>query len=144
MSMLLRFDPFREMDRVLEQAVSQVRRPSFPMDAYRHGDTFVLHFDLPGVDPTSIDVEYERNVLSVRAERSWRPVEGDEVVASERVHGVFQRQLLLGEGLDAEKIHATYENGVLTVTIPIAEKAKPRKIGVGVQTTREAISATAR
>jgi HSP20 family protein len=130
MSMLLRFDPFREIDRAFEQARTQVQRPSFPMDAYRHSDTFVLHFDLPGVDPSSIDLEYERNVLTVAAERSWHPVDGDDIVANERVHGSFRRQLLLGEGLDAAQMHATYENGVLTVTIPVAEKAKPRKVAV--------------
>jgi len=141
MSMMLRFDPFREMDRVFDQALQQIRRPSFPMDAYRHGDTFILHFDLPGVDPASIDLEYERNVLTVRAERSWSPVEGDEVVANERVHGTFRRQLLLGEGLDPDLMHGSYENGVLTVSIPVAEKAKPRKISVLVQGSPEAISA---
>jgi HSP20 family protein len=142
MSMLLRFDPFREMDRALEQARTSFRRPSFPMDAYRHGDTFVLHFDLPGVDPASIDLEYERNVLTVSAERSWRPVEGDDIVANERVQGQFRRQLLLGEGLDPDRMHATYEHGVLTVTIPVAEQAKPRKISVDVQGRNEAIEAT--
>ena len=142
MSMLLRFDPFREMDRVFDQARQQIRRPSFPMDAYRHGDTFVLHFDLPGVDPDSIDLEYERNVLTVKAERSWRPVDGDEVVANERVHGTFHRQLLLGEGLDPERMHGSYEHGVLTVTIPVAEKAKPRKVSVSMQGSPEAISTT--
>jgi HSP20 family protein len=143
MSMLLRFDPFRELDRVVEQARTQISRPSFPMDAYRHGDTFVLHFDLPGVDPASIDLEHERNVLTITAERSWRPVEGDDVVANERVHGAFRRQLLLGDGLDASAMHASYEHGVLTVTIPVAEKAKPRKIAVTTQGQPEAIEATA-
>lgn len=143
MSMLLRFDPFRELDRVVEQARTQISRPSFPMDAYRHGDTFVLHFDLPGVDPASIDLEHERNVLTITAERSWRPVEGDDVVANERVHGAFRRQLLLGDGLDASAMHASYEHGVLTVTIPVAEKAKPRKIAVQTQGQPEAIEATA-
>jgi HSP20 family protein len=147
MSMLLRFDPFRELDRVVEQARTQISRPSFPMDAYRHGDTFVLHFDLPGVDPASIDLEHERNVLTITAERSWRPVEGDDVVANERVHGAFRRQLLLGDGLDASAMHASYEHGVLTVTIPVAEKAKPRKIAVATQGQPEpiqpAIEATA-
>ena len=142
MSMLLRFDPFREMDRAVDQARSQLRRPSFPMDAYRHGDTFVLHFDLPGVDPSSIDLEYERNVLTIAAERSWRPVDGDDVVANERVHGSFRRQLLLGDGLAHDRTHASYEHGVLTVTIPVAEKAKPRKIGVDVESKNEAIEAT--
>ena len=142
MSMLLRFDPFRELDRAMEQARTQVRRPSFPMDAYRHGGTFVLHFDLPGVDPKSIDLEYERNVLTVTAERSWRPVEGDDVLANERVHGAFRRELLLGDGLDAEKMAASYEHGVLTVTIPVAEKAKPRKIEVTSQGQQDAIETT--
>lgn len=130
MSALLRFDPFREIDRVLDQAMNQTRRPSFPMDAYRHGDTVVVHFDLPGVDPESIDLEYERQTLMVSAERTWHPVEGDQLLAAERTHGRFQRQLLLGDGLDTERMHATYENGVLTVTIPVAERAKPRKIEI--------------
>ena len=132
MSTLLRFDPFREIDRMFDQALTQTRQPSFPMDAYRHGDTVVVHFDLPGVNPDSIDIEYERQALSVSAERNWRPVDGDQVMATERIHGKFQRQLLLGDGLDAEKMHATYENGVLTVTIPVAERAKPRKVDVSV------------
>jgi len=132
MSTLLRFDPFREIDRMFDQAMTQTRQPSFPMDAYRHGDTVVVHFDLPGVNPDSIDLEYERQALSVSAERNWRPVDGDQVMATERIHGKFQRQLLLGDGLDAEKMHATYENGVLTVTIPVAERAKPRKVDVTV------------
>ena len=138
MSMMLRFDPFREMDQLLGHTTSP-RRPSMPMDAYRHGDTFVVHFDLPGVDPESIDLEVERNVLSVTAERSWRPVDGDEVVAAERTHGRFQRQLLVGDGLDHDRTHASYENGVLTLTIPVAEKAKPRKLSVEVSGTRRAV-----
>jgi HSP20 family protein len=127
---LIRFDPFREFDRMFDQAVNQARQPSFPMDAYRHGDTIVVHFDLPGVDPSSIDIEYERQTLTVTAERSWRPTEGDQLLATERIHGKFQRQILLGEGLDTERLKANYEQGVLTVTIPVAEKAKPRKIDV--------------
>jgi HSP20 family protein len=143
MSTLLRFDPFREIDRMFDQAMNQTRRPSFPMDAYRHGDTVVVHFDLPGVDPSSIDLEYERQALTVTAERSWRPVEGDQLLAAERVHGRFQRQLLLGDGLDAERMHATYEHGVLTVTIPVAEKAKPRKVQIDVAGTPASIEANA-
>jgi HSP20 family protein len=127
---LIRFDPFREFDRMFDQAVNQARQPSFPMDAYRHGDTIVVHFDLPGVDPSSIDIEYERQALTVSAERSWRPTEGDQLLAAERVHGKFQRQILLGEGLDTEHLKASFEHGVLTVTIPVAERAKPRKIDV--------------
>lgn len=144
MSMLLRFDPFRELDRAIDQAMQTTRRPSFPMDAYRHGDTFVVHFDLPGVDPASIDLEYERHVLTVKAERSWRPVEGDEVVAAERVHGRFTRQLLLGDGLDTDRLHASFEHGVLTVTIPVAEQAKPKKIQVALSAAEpKAIDTTA-
>ena len=97
---LIRFDPFREFDRVFDQAMNQARQPSFPMDAYRSGDTVTVHFDLPGVDPGSIDIEYERQTLERQRERSWRPTEGDRLLAAERVHGKFQRQILLGEGLD--------------------------------------------
>jgi HSP20 family protein len=128
--MLMRFDPFRDVDRLFEQALTQARRPSMPMDAYRHGETFVIHFDLPGVDPASIDVQVERNVLEVKAQRTWRPVEGDDVIAAERTHGDFTRQLFLGDGLDAERVHASYENGVLTLTIPLAERAKARKVEI--------------
>jgi len=140
--MLMRFDPFREIDRVFDQAFSTARPTSMPMDAYRHGDSFVVHLDLPGVDPSSIDLSVEQNVLTVKAERHWESVEGDEVVANERGQGTYTRQLFLGNALDADKIHATYENGVLTLTIPVAEKAKPRKIEVGTQSGREAITTT--
>jgi len=127
---LIRFDPFREFDRMFDQAMNQARQPSFPMDAYRRGDTITVHFDLPGVDPGSIDIEYERQTLTVSAERTWEPSEGDQLLAAERVHAKFQRQILLGEGLDTERLKANYEHGVLTVTIPVAERAKPRKIDV--------------
>ncbi len=143
MSTLLRFDPFGDLDRMFDQAMNQRRRPSFPMDAYRHGDTVVVHFDLPGVDPASISVEYERQILSVSAERTWSPVEGDQNLAAERMHGIFQRQLLLGDGLDADKMHASYEHGVLTVTIPVAEKTKPRRIEVAVNGGSDAIDSGA-
>jgi HSP20 family protein len=113
------------------------------MDAYRHGDSFVIHLDLPGVDPTSIDLTVERNELTIAAERHWQPVEGDQVVANERRQGSFSRQLFLGDGLDTAKIHATYENGVLTLTIPIADRAKPRRIQVNSEPHREAIEASA-
>jgi HSP20 family protein len=138
MSMLLRFDPFRELDRVF-QKTEQLTRTAMPMDAYRHGETFVVHFDLPGVDPASIDLEVERNVLTISAERSWRPVDGDEVVAAERTHGSFRRQLLIGDGLDTERMHASYEHGVLTLTIPVAEKSKPRKFNVTTASDKESI-----
>jgi HSP20 family protein len=128
--MLMRFDPFRELDRVTQQLWSGARPPVMPMDAYRHGEEFVVQFDLPGVDPDSIDLTVEKNVLTVSAQRSWQPQEGDQVVASERPQGSFSRQLFLGESLDTEHISAGYANGVLTVTIPVAEAAKPRKVEI--------------
>ena len=128
--MLMRFDPFRELDRLAEQTWSGTRQPAMPMDAYRRGDHFVVHFDLPGVDPSSIDLTVEKNVLTVSAERHWQPAEGNEVVVAERPQGRFSRQLFLGEGLDPDGIEATYDGGVLTVQVPVAEQAKPRKVQV--------------
>ncbi len=130
--MLMRFDPFRDLDR-LTQALTppgSVRQASMPMDAYREGDHFVVQFDLPGVDPGSIDLTVEKNVLTVRAERSLEPKESQEVLISERPQGTFSRQLFLGESLDADNVQASYDHGVLTLTIPIAEQAKPRKVEV--------------
>ena len=140
--MLMRFDPFREIDRVFDQAFSTARQAGMPMDAYRHGDSFVIHLDLPGVDPSSIDVSTEQNVLTISAERHWEAVEGDEVVANERRQGTFSRQMFLGNALNADEIHATYDNGVLTLTIPVAEKAKARRIEVTSSGQQQAISAT--
>lgn len=135
--MLMRTDPFRELDRLAQQMTGSTRgtwsRPNpMPMDAYREGDTFTVHFDLPGVDPTWIDLNVERNVLTVRAER--RPAvaaEGVEMQVFERPSGVFSRQLFLGDSLDTERIEATYTAGVLTLRIPVAERAKPRRIAIG-------------
>jgi len=133
-SMLMRSDPFRELDRLSQQmfggADGTLARPSvMPMDAWREGDTFVIEFDLPGVRAESIDLDVERNVVTVRAER---PVQDQdrEMLASERTRGVFSRQLVLGDNLDTDKIQAGYDSGVLTLHIPVAEKAKPRKINV--------------
>ena len=131
--MLMRFDPFRELDRLAQQtsfAPNQVRTAVMPMDAYRRGDRFYVHFDLPGVDPGSVDLTIEKNVLQVRGERAWRREEGDEVVVTERPQGAFTRQLFLGEGLDPDRISASYDQGVLTITIPVAEQAKPRKVEI--------------
>ena len=129
--MLMRFDPFRELDRLAEQAPSRQQLPSMlPMDAYRRGDQFVAHFDLPGADPESVDLTVERNVLTVTAERRWARSEGDEVLINERPQGTFSRQLFLGESLDTGAIQANYDNGVLTLTIPIAEQAKPRRVSI--------------
>jgi HSP20 family protein len=128
----MRFDPFRDFDRFTQALTSQGagRLASMPMDAYREGDNFIVDFDLPGVDPGSIDLTVEKNALTVRAQRSWEPKESQEVLISERPQGTFSRQLFLGEGLDADKIQASYNNGVLRLTIPVAEQAKPRKVQI--------------
>src|SRR4029079_1916101 len=128
--MLMRFDPFRDLDRMTEEALRPARRPRMPLDAYRRGDVFVLHFDLPGVDSNTIDLTTERNALTVTAERTWQPAEGDELVITERPQGTFSRQLLLGDSLDTERITARYDQGVLTITIPVAEQSKARKVQV--------------
>ena len=129
--MLLRTtDPFRDFDRLTQQIFGTTNRPAvMPMDAWREGDRFVIEFDLPGVSKDSIDLDVERNVLTIRAERVAR--NGDwEALASERPRGVFSRQLVLGDNLDLERIEAGYSDGVLRLVVPVAEKAKPRKIEV--------------
>ena len=136
--MLMRSEPFSEVNRLMQQmlgasaGVGTWSQPTtMPVDAIRNGDEFVIAFDLPGVDADAIDIDVERNVLTVRAER--RPIDlGDQatVQLTERPLGVFARQLFLGDALDTDHIAAAYENGVLVLRIPIAEKAKPRKIAV--------------
>ena len=129
--MLLRTtDPFRDLDRLAQQVFGTTNRPAvMPMDAWREGDRFVIEFDLPGISRESIDLDVERNVLTVRAERV--PRNGDwEMLASERTRGVFSRQLVLGDNLDLDRIDASYDNGVLRLIVPVAERAKPRKIEV--------------
>ena len=129
--MLLRTaDPFRDFDRLTQQLLGTTNRPSaMPMDAWREGDRFVIEFDLPGVAAESIDLDVERNVLKVRAERVAR--NGDwEMLATERPRGAFSRQLVLGDNLDLDRIDASYDAGVLRLVVPVAEKAKPRKISV--------------
>jgi HSP20 family protein len=143
--MLMRSDPFRELDRLTQQvfgAPGTLARPSaMPMDAWRTGDEFIVEFDLPGVDPGSVDLDVERNVLTVKAERPTLNGD-DELVAAERPRGVFSRQLILGDNLDVEKVAATYEAGVLRLRIPVAEQAKPRKIEISVTDgDRKAINA---
>jgi len=131
--MLMRTDPFREMERLTQQVWGThgtLARPSaMPMDAWRDGDTFHVEFDLPGVDPNSIDLDVERNVVTVRAERAARASDA-ELIAAERPRGVFSRQLILGDNLDTEHIAASYNAGVLTLEIPVAERAKSRKISI--------------
>ena len=132
--MLMRFDPFRELDRLTDEALAanRPRTTAMPLDAYREGERFYVAIDLPGVDPSSIDVDIEKNVLTVRAERPQRRREGQEWVVNERRPGTFTRQLFLGDTLDVDAIAARYEHGVLTLEIPVAEKAKPRKVQVSV------------
>ncbi|MGH3785442.1 MAG: Hsp20/alpha crystallin family protein [Pseudonocardiaceae bacterium] len=132
--MLMRTDPFRELDR-LTHALSGANGTSshpaiMPMDAYRENGQFIVHFDLPGVDPSAIDLNVERNVLTVKAERKPAYREGIELQASERPRGSFSRQLFLGDTLDTERVEASYDAGVLTLRIPVAEKAKARKIEI--------------
>ena|SRR5437773_4807141 len=129
--MLMRTDPFREIDRLAEQFFGTPARPALMhLDAYRDGDHFYALFDLPGVDADTIDCTVERNVLTVRAERRRPQSDNAELVAAERPMGTFTRQLFLGESLDTENLQAHYENGVLTLRIPVAEQAKPRKVAV--------------
>lgn len=131
--MLMRSDPFREFDRLAEQVLGTRTRPAMmPIDAYRQNDSFVVRFDLPGVEQSSIDLTIEKNVLTVSAERRWEEDEGIHVLAAERPQGSFRRQLFLGEGLDTERVEASYDKGVLTVTIPVADQAKPRKVEISV------------
>ena len=142
--MLMRTDPFRDLDRLAQQLVGAgtSTRPSvMPLDAWREGDSFVLEFDLPGVQPETLDIDVERNVLTVRAERP--PKNGDwEMLAAERPTGLFSRQLVLGDNLDTEHIEASYDSGVLVLRIPVAEHAKPRKIEISsTNEGRQAISA---
>jgi HSP20 family protein len=138
---LLRFDPFRELDRLTEQ-VARAPQP-LPMDAVRRGDDVVIAFDLPGVDPASIDLTVERNVLTVKAQRRSFKAEGDQVIAAERRLGAVARQLLLGDTLDGESVRADYTDGVLTLTIAAAETAKPRKVEVSTGGSSQAIEASA-
>src|SRR5215207_6185678 len=140
--MLMRTDPFREFDRLAQQVFGSDSRPAvMPMDAYRSGDDFVVHFDLPGVDPESIDLDVERNVLNVKAERKPPFRDESDVVAAERPVGTFSRQLFLGDGLDLDRIDAGYQAGVLTLRIPVAAAAKPRKIQISGGESRRAIDA---
>ncbi len=148
--MVMRFDPFRELDRLNQEVWGAGQRRTnggMPMDAYRHGDTFYIHFDLPGVDPSTIDLTVEKNVLTVRAERQLRwggGQNGDvEVLVAERPQGSYSRQLFLGETLDPDRITATYEQGVLTLTIPVAEAAKPRRVQVAASGGQNKITAQA-
>ena len=128
--MLIRSEPFRDLDRFTEEMLRERRVRQIPVDAYRRGNEFKAHLDLPGVDPRFIELTVEKDLLTVRATRAWVQAEGDQIQLAERAQGEFSRQLLLGEGLDREHITATHENGVLTLTIPVAEEAKPRRVEI--------------
>jgi len=136
--MLMRTDPFRDLDRVAQQVLGTAARPAaMPIDAYRAGDEFVVQFDLPGVDAGSIDLTVEKNVLTVHAERRRAGAEGIEMLVGERPQGMFSRQLFLGEALDTERIDASYADGVLTLKLPVAERAKPRRVPINVATSEQ-------
>lgn len=136
--MLLQHDPFRDLDRLTQQVFGTMSRPStMPLDAWRDGDDFVVELDLPGIDPDKLDIDVERNVLTIRAERVNHIPDAVNAVASERPWGVFSRQLVLGDSLDTDRVDADYTAGVLRLRIPIAERAKPRKISVS---SRDAIA----
>ena len=144
--MLMRTDPFRELDRLTQQVLGNApgtwtRPTAMPMDAWRAGDRFVVAFDLPGVDPEAIELDVERNVVTVKAERPTRASDA-ELIAAERPRGIFSRQLILGDNLDTEHITASYDAGVLALQIPVAEQAKPRKISItSADEDRQAINA---
>ena len=139
--MLMRTDPFRDLDRFAQQVLGTAARPAvMPMDAWRDGEKFIVEFDLPGVDEESLDLDVERNVLTVHASRPELDP-GREMVSAERPRGVFSRQLFLGDTLDADKIEASYTGGVLRLTIPVAEKAKPRRIQITSEPEKQAINA---
>lgn len=140
--MTMFFDPFRELDRVASSLLDQRQSPRLmPMDLFRDGDHYVLTADLPGVDPGSVDVDVDGQLLTIRAERSARTEDGVQWLARERGAGSYLRQLTLGKDIDTENISAHYENGVLSVMIPVAEKAKPRKIEIAMAGDRKKVSA---
>jgi HSP20 family protein len=134
---LMRFDPFRELDRLSEQVMGGRVPRTMPMEAWRRKDEFYVHIDLPGIDKDDVDLTVERNVVSIRAERRPAREEGDEVIVDERPHGIFTRQLFLGDNLDANKLSADYDRGVLMLTIPVAEESKPRRVQLGAQQQQE-------
>jgi HSP20 family protein len=139
--MLMRTDPFRDLDRFTQQVLGTAARPAaMPMDAWREGEEFVVEFDLPGINEDSLELDIERNVVTVRARRPDVDP-GQEMLATERPRGVFSRQLVLGDNLATDQIAASYDGGVLRLRIPVAEKAKPRKIAIGHSNGHKVINA---
>ncbi|MEO6627484.1 MAG: Hsp20/alpha crystallin family protein [Aquihabitans sp.] len=141
--MLMRTDPFRELDRLAQQALGTPARPAaMPIDACRRGDEFVVELDLPGVDADSIDLTVERNVLTVHAQRRRSAGDDLELLVGERPHGTFSRQMFLGDALDTDNIDAGYTDGVLTLKLPVAERAKPRRVPINQTRNEKVIDAT--
>jgi len=139
---VLRFDPFgdpfRQMDRLTSQLLSGTRTPlGMPMDVWQAGDGFHVSLDLPGVDPDSVDITTERNMLTITAERRAEYQEGQNVLIAERTQGTFTRQLQLGDTVDTENIQASYGDGVLHLTIPITQAAQPRRVQVRIDSSGE-------
>lgn len=144
--MAMYFDPFRELDRLAANLLDSQQGPRFmPIDLSRDGDHYILHADLPGIDPGSVDVDVDGQLLTIRAERTARSEEGVNWFAHERPSGSFLRQLNLGDGIDTQKVSAHYDNGVLSVMIPVSEKAKPRKIEIisSANASRKAVTSDA-
>lgn len=140
--MLMRTDPFRDLDRLTQQFFGTPARPAaMPMDAYRQGDNFFIKLDLPGIDPGSIDLTVEQNVLTIHAQRSADRDQGTELIVAERPSGTFTRQVFLGDTLDADHISADYTAGVLTLTIPVHEAAKPRRVEIGSHDVKQVTAA---
>lgn len=142
---LMRFDPFRDLERLTEQALAGSRGPrAMPMEAFRRGEEFFVAMDLPGVDPADVDLTVERNVVTVRAQRRPLRQEGDELIVDERAQGEFSRQLFLGDNLDTSQLSADFDRGVLTMAIPVAESSKPRRIEIGQHDGKQTIEAGSR
>ncbi len=138
--MLMRTDPFRELDRLTQQVLGTTTRPAImPMDAWREGDEFIVEFDLPGVKAEDVDLDVERNMLTVKAVRPVSVGTDTEMIAAERPRGVFSRQLFLGDNLDTDRVQAEFDAGVLRLTIPVAEKAKPHKIEIASNGKRHSV-----
>jgi HSP20 family protein len=129
--MIVAIEPLRQTDRSTENISGTAGKRTMPMDAYRDGDQLVIQFDLPGTGPDSVELNVENNVLRVKARRPRPQIEDSQWLVSERLHGTFSCELHLSDGLDLDKIHASYEQGVLTLSIPVAEESKPRRIEIG-------------
>ncbi|MCQ1956526.1 Hsp20/alpha crystallin family protein [Arthrobacter sp. zg-Y826] len=138
--MAMKFDPFQELDRMAQALRGEGTLRGMPMDLYRQGDQYILAADLPGIDPGSIDIDVDGQLLTIRAQRTLQNADGVKWLTREREAGNFLRQLNLGQGIDTEQISAQYENGVLSVIIPVVERAKPRKIAVQTSTESSAIN----